>query len=105
MRSWDLKSLVAEAKRPVGKGRDDICLAGLRSRLTGVGARMTSNSAASSLEGTPDAQDRGPKTRCVPVSLSLDLAVLSARNRVQEEEKPVQDWGWSEFLIHQGADP
>ena len=26
-------------------------------------------------------------------------------NRVQEAEKPVQDWAWSEFLTHQGADP
>src|SRR6267142_6059549 len=36
MRSLELKSLVAAAKRPVGKGRDDKCLVRSRSRVTGV---------------------------------------------------------------------
>jgi hypothetical protein len=52
----------------------------------------------------PDPRDRGPKLDAFRCLLSLDLAVVSARNRVQEAEKPVQDWAWSEFLIHQGAD-
>ena len=25
-------------------------------------------------------------------------------NRVRKTEQPVQDWAWSEFLTHQGAD-
>jgi hypothetical protein len=78
MRSLDLKSLVAAAKRPVGKGRDDICLAGLRSRVTGVGPNDIKLRCLI-LEGTPDAPDRGPKTRCVPVPLSLDSPIVSTR--------------------------
>ena len=58
MRSLELKSLVAAAKRPVGKGRDDKCLVRSRSRVTGVALRMAST-------GLPYLGSR-TKTRCVP---------------------------------------
>ena len=64
MRSSELKSLVAAAKRPHGKGESDICLAGSRSRVTGVLSRMASTLPYLG-SGTPDARERVPKTRCV----------------------------------------
>jgi len=57
MRSLELKSL-ASAKRPVGEGRDDICLVGSQSPMADVALRMAST-------GLPCLGSR-TKTRCVP---------------------------------------
>jgi hypothetical protein len=102
MRSLDLKSLVAAAKRPHGKGESDIGQAGSRSRVTGVLSRKASTALPYLGSGTPDARERVPKTRCVPLPFTAGL-LPSHRlgNRVRKTEKPVRDW--SKFFTAPGS--
>ena len=97
MRSLGVGRVFAAAKRPVGKGRDDICLVGSQSPMTDVALRMAST-------GLPYLVSR-TKTRCVPAPfIAGPCRRIRPANRVQKTEMSVQDWAWSKFLTHQGAD-
>jgi hypothetical protein len=96
MRSLELKSLAA-AKRPVGEGRDDICLVGSQSSMTDVSSPNGINRAA--LSWKPDENPMRPRA-----VYRWTLPSDRPANRVQKTEMSVQDWAWSEFLTHQGAD-
>jgi hypothetical protein len=53
---------------------------------------------------TPGARS-GPKTQYVPLPFIAGISSRIGPPIVSEKpEKPVQDWAWSEFLTHQGAD-
>jgi hypothetical protein len=94
MRSLDLKSLVAAAKRPVGKGRDDICLVRSRSRMTGVALEWHQLRCLILEGGTPGMRERVPKTRCVPLPFIAGLSSRIGPAIVSKKtEKSVQDLG------------
>jgi len=80
------------AKRPVGKWRDDKCLVRSRSRVTGVALEWHQLRCLILEARRPMRESASPKLDASRCPLSLDYPVLSARHRVQEAEKPVQDW-------------
>jgi hypothetical protein len=102
MRSLDLKSLVAAAKRPHGKGESDIDLAGSRSCMTACflekhqlrclileAGRLRPGSASLKLDAS----------RCLLLLDSLPSHRLG--NRARKTEKPVRDW--SKFFTAPGS--
>ena len=79
MRSLDLKSLVAAAKRPVGKGRDDKCLVRSRSRVTGVALEWHQLRCLILEAGRPMRESASLKLDASRCPLSLESPVGSAR--------------------------
>jgi hypothetical protein len=87
-----------------GKERDDICLVGSRSPMTGVALEWHQPGCLIWKRDARRARAR-PQNSISPVALHRwNLQSDRPANRVQKTEMSVQDWAWSEFLTHQGAD-
>jgi hypothetical protein len=87
MRSFDLKSLVAAAKRPIGKGETTYALVRSRSRVTSVALEWHRLRYLYLGSGTHDARGHVSKTRWVPLPFIAGLSGRSGPAIVSKKQK------------------